>query len=312
MKELLLGGPGGLSLRLLSTGASWVGCALPLPEGGTREVLLGFDTPEAHHANRSYVGATVGRWANRIVGPLSRGGLTWPLVCEPGQQHQLHGGPGGFHQREWTVLEHSADHAVFGLHSADGDQGFPGALEARVRYTLGPGLSLTIAFEATLNGEHACPVALTNHAYFKLDGRAVDVREQTLQLAAGLVLPVDERGWPTGGPHPVAGTRFDFRQPRRIEQAIDHAFLLHGGASLHSADGRVGLHLDTSLPALQVYTGEHLAQGTQGRWPAFGGVALEPGYLPDSPHHPEWPQPEVWLAPGGRWVHHIRYRFTVS
>ncbi len=159
MTELQLAVPGGLSLRLLSTGASWVGCTLPLPEGGQREVLLGLDTPEAHRANRSYVGATVGRWANRIVGPLRRGGQTWPLACEPGDEHQLHGGPGGFHQREWTVLEHSPEHALFGLHSPDGDQGFPGALDVRVRYTLGAGLSMCIGFEAQLRGDQPCPVA---------------------------------------------------------------------------------------------------------------------------------------------------------
>lgn len=309
MSELRLARPGGLELRLLTWGASWVGCRVPLPGRLAREVLLGFPTPDAQRTNRAYVGATVGRWANRIVGPLRRGGRTWPLAVEPGQAHTLHGGPGGFHQREWTLAEQGAEHAVFTLHSPHGDQGFPGALDVQLRYALGPGLSVEIDFDAVLAGPDPCPVALTNHAYFRLDGAPVDVRTQTLQLDAAQVLPVDARGWPTAGPQPVAGTRFDYRTPRAIGCALDHAFVLQGGATLRSADGRVALHIDTTLPALQVYTGEHLADTTQGHWPAFGGIALEPGFLPDSPHHPEWPQPDPWLAPGAHWRHRIRYRF---
>ena len=311
--EIRLARADGLDLRLLRHGASWVGCSVPLRDGSRREVLLGFDTLAEQRANRAYVGATVGRWANRIAGPLlQRDGRTWPLATEPGLGHQLHGGPGGFHQRDWTLAERGATHAVFTLHSPDGDQGFPGALDVTVRYALGPDLSVELTFDAVLRGAQACPVSLTNHAYFQLDGGPCDVRAQQLHVAADRYLPVDASGLPTGGPAGVEGTRFDFRRARRIENAVDHAFLLQGGARLRAADGQVALVLSTSMPTLQVYTGEFLPEGTGGRWPRFGGIALEPGWLPDSPRHADWPQPDCWLSPGGRWQHRIEYRFEVS
>jgi aldose 1-epimerase len=310
--EVRLARVGGLELRLLRFGASWVGCRVPLRDGRQREVLLGFDSPQAQRSNRAYVGATVGRWANRIGGAaLHRDGRTWRLVTEPGLQQQLHGGPGGFHQRDWSLRDHGAEHALFALHSPDGDQGFPGELDVTVRYALGPGLSVAVTFDAALHGPHPCPVSLTNHAYFQLDGTPIDVRRQHLRVAASHYLPVDSSGLPVGGPAPVDHTRFDLRHERRIDAALDHAFLLQGDASLRSTDGCLALRLSTSMPALQVYTGEFLPEGTAGRWSRFSGIALEPGWLPDSPRHPEWPQTDCWLAPGRRWQHHIVYRFEV-
>ncbi len=321
-----LTGEDGLQIRILGSGASWVGCRVPLRDGGSREVLLGFDDLDSQRRNRAYVGATIGRWANRIAGlKLRRGERAWSLASEPGLNHQLHGGPGGFHQRDWTLLELTDQRIRLGLHSPEGDQGFPGALDVEVLYTLLGGLGMEIEFRARLSGPRPCPVGLTNHAYFQLDGRAdADVRQQQLQVAAHQVLPVDAHGLPTGGPAPVGDDgpmqRFDYRARRPIAQALDQAFLLdptatpmaRPAATLTAADGRVAMDVFTSLPAMQVYTGEFLASGTQGcspSWPAFGGIALEPQFLPDSPHHPEWPQPDCWLQPGALWSHRIRYRF---
>lgn len=323
-----LTGPDGLQIRVLGYGASWVGCRVPLADGSLREVLLGFDDLASQRANRAYVGATVGRWANRIGGDsLRRNGKTWPLASLPGLNHQLHGGPGGFYQREWSLLEQGPDRLHLGLHSPDGDQGFPGALDVELLYALGEGLSLDVVFEARLReGAVASPVGLTNHAYFQLDGviggSVGDARRQTLQVMASRVLPVDEHGLPRGAPLPVDhdGGHGDFRAPRRIDAVLDRAFLLDApglarpAATLIAADGRLAMELSTTLPALQAYTGTYLAQDTVGcspSWPAFAGIALEPQYLPDSPHHPEWPQPDCWLQPGQLWRQVLRYRFLV-
>ncbi|MCV2364408.1 galactose-1-epimerase [Paucibacter sp. DJ1R-11] len=320
----------GLQIQVLRYGASWVSCRVPLANEAPREVLLGFDDLASQRRNRGYVGATVGRWANRIAGlELRRGGQAWPLASEPGLNHQLHGGPGGFHQRDWTLLEHSEQQLRLGLHSPDGDQGFPGALDVEVRYSLPGHGAVQIDFHARLHGAQACPVGLTNHAYFQLDGRGrgeqtagegglrwQDVRTQTLQLGASQALPLDGSGLPAGAPAPVSGGALDYRTARLIGQPLDQAFVLDSGdmpaARLQSVDGRVALDLYTSLPALQVYTGHYLAPCTQGchpQWPDFSAVALEPQYLPDSPHHPEWPQPDCWLEPGQVWAHRNRYQF---
>lgn len=314
--SLLLQGPDGLQVTVHPFGASWLGACVPLRSGDLREAVLGMPTLQALLDNRSCVGGTVGRYANRIAGArLQRGSLSWPLETEAPLRHQLHSGPRGFHRRHWQLLHQSSDAAVFSMHSPDGDQGFPGELQVQVTYRALPGCTLNVRFQAQLRG-HATPLAMTNHAYFQLDGLRPgvppqDVRQQTLQLNAALVLPTDGEGLPAGPLQPVAGGPLDFRAPRPIGQALDHAFLLQpgGGARVVAADGRLALHIESSLPALQAYTGAYLASGTQGLWPAFSGLALEPGFLPDSPHHPEWPQPSCWLEPGQDWDHHIRYRF---
>lgn len=316
----------GLRLTLLDRGATWWSLQLPVPgEAAPRELLLGGATPQAHLGNTAYFGATIGRVANRIAGAsIARDGRTWPLVPQPGSRHQLHGGPDGFDRRRWTVVSSGPRQATFRLHSPDGDQGYPGAVTAEATVTL-PGQGV-IELELRATTTAPTPVGLTNHAYFNLDGAPTDARQHRLALAASQVLPVDDELIPRGPLLPVAGTPFDFRDARPIGReaggAYDHAFLLDGGpgalhpaATLTAADGRVQLRMDTTLPALQLYTGAGLDRqaGRDGRaLPPFAGIALEPQFLPDSPHHPEWPQPSCWLEPGQAWSHRIRYTFTAS
>jgi aldose 1-epimerase len=314
----------GLALDLMDWGATWLSCRVPVPgEAAPREVLLGGPSPVAHRANTAYLGATVGRYANRIAGScIEREGQVWPLTPQPGSAHQLHGGPDGFSQRRWAVLEHGPDHVCFALVSPDGDQG---VIEQH--------------FEARCSA--ATPVGLTNHAYFNLDGDASDIRRHQLRVPASRYLPVDEALIPLGPLAPVAGTPFDFRLLRPIAAgdapdagAYDHAFLLDGAAEparpegdsaralalqtaaeLLASDGRLRLTIETSMAALQVYTGAYLGSqtGRDGRpMNAHAGVALEPQCLPDSPHHPEWPQPGCWLRPGQVWAQRIRYRFSAG
>lgn len=315
----------GLRLALLARGATWWSLQLPVPgEAQPRELLLGGATPQAHAVNTAYFGATIGRMANRIAGAqIERNGQRWALAAQPGSRHQLHGGPDGFDRRVWTLADHTPRRAVYRLHSPDGDQGFPGAVEAEAAVTLPGGGVIDLQLSATTTA--ATPLCLTNHAYFNLDGVRGDARAHRLTIAAARVLPVDDELIPLGPLRPVAGTPFDFTEARAIGQArdgdYDHAYLLDGGpglrlaARLVSGDGRVQLQIDTSLPALQLYTGAGLGQqtGRDGQpLPPHAGIALEPQFLPDSPHHPEWPQPSCWLTPGQTWRHQIRYTFSAA
>lgn len=312
-QRIRLARPGGLEVTFMDWGATWLSCRVPVTgEDTPREVLLGHPTPQDYATQPGYLGATVGRYANRIGGAhlLDAAGIRHPLVPHPaGSRHQLHGGPDGFSHRRWQVLEASETTVCFALDSPDGDQGFPGALHAEVTYTLTDAMTLVMDIRATVTAP--CPVALTQHAYFNLDARHDTVREHTLQLAASRYLPVDAELLPLGGPVPVDATGFDFRQPKPIgrdlgrdaqQQATrgyDHGWLLDDhargarapAALLTSSDGRLSMALSTTLPAVQVYTGNYLPH-------AHAGVAMEPGYLADSPAHPEWPQPTVWLQPG--------------
>jgi aldose 1-epimerase len=315
-----LTGPDGLQVEVLALGATWVSCRMPLDEG-SRELLLGFTGEADYLRQQSYIGATIGRYANRIAGGRIRWhGRALQLEREPGAAHHLHGGPEGFNRRRWRLIEHHADTLRLALHSPAGDQGYPGTLDCEVSYRMLAGLGVELRFQAQVT--EPCPVGLTNHAYFNLDGTG-DARSQQLCIAGDHYLPVDDDGIPCAALSCVAASAFDFRAERPIAQhagqVYDHAFLLDAqcaslqrpAAHLRSADGRVQLALSTTLPALHLYTGQHLAQGTRScasGWPDCSGIALEPQFLPDSPNHPQWPQPGCWLLPGQRYDHRIVYR----
>ncbi|MDX5627829.1 MULTISPECIES: galactose-1-epimerase [unclassified Brenneria] len=320
----------GMRVRLMDWGATWLSCELPLADGEVREVLLGCASPEQYPQQQAYLGASIGRYANRIANAtIRRGDEVFHLTANQGE-HQLHGGLEGFHARRWRILSQDASQVTYQLHSADGDQGFPGQLSVQACYRLTEQNALEIEYQAV--AEKHCPVCLTNHAYFNLDGSPADVRQHRLQLFADDYLPVNSDGIPIAGLAEVNGTGMDFRQPKTLGKdflrdqdqiavgGYDHAYLLHrtcgSGASpaanLWSSDGRVLMSVFTSAPALQLYSGNFLA-GTPSRgdraYENYAGVALESEFLPDSPNHPEWPQPDCWLKPGKVYRSETTYQF---
>lgn len=321
---------GGMTVTLMDWGATWLSAVLPLTSGEKRELLLGCQTPQDYLHQGAYLGATIGRYANRIANAnLKVDGKCHPLLANQGV-HQLHGGPEGFHARRWQIMSQDEQQIIYQLHSADGDQGFPGNLDVTLTYRLTPDHRLEISYQAQT--DRACPVNLTNHAYFNLDGAGHDARQQRLQLFADCYLPVDSEGIPCAGLTNVSDSGMDFRQPKTLQQDLlrdrdqqrvkgyDHAYLLHStcnglaspAAHLWSTDDKVQLTLFTTAPALQLYSGNYLG-GTPdrsgGTYSNYAGVALESEFLPDSPHHPEWPQPDCWLHPGQRYQSATHYQF---
>jgi len=319
----------GMVVTLMDWGATLLSAKVPLADGSVRETLLGCATPLQYTQQAAFLGASIGRYANRInESRFSLDGVEYQL--SPSQaQHQLHGGPDGFDKRRWQITHQDENSACLTLNSPDGDQGFPGNLSASVRYRVTEDNRLSIEYRATV--DKACPVNLTNHAYFNLDGERSDVRNHRLQLLADAWLPVDELGIPENDPQTVALTGFDFRTPKRIAddflsddnqhkvKGYDHAFLLQAkgdaslpAAHLWSADEKLKMTVYTSAPALQFYSGNYLA-GTPSRdsvdWAAWQGLALESEFLPDSPNHPEWPQPDCILRPGTEYVSLTEYQF---
>ena len=330
-RTLHLRHPSGLALSLSTFGAAWLSCEVPMADGSRRSVILQRAAVPDAAARAAFVGATIGRYANRIGGArITRGDRSWALHPNPGSKHQLHGGPQGFDQREWTVVHADDTSARLALVSPDGDQGYPGELRAEVSYRL---MDAAIEMEATATTTAECPVCLTNHAYFNLDGRTGDVRQHRLRIAADRFLPVDDELIPIGPLAPVEGTGFDFRAPEPVQAhwlqdeqqrqagGYDHAYLLdtacagmaQPAAELVSADGALRMTISTTLPALQFYAGQYLegvSSPSGDPYPRCAAVALEPQFLPDSPNHPEWPQPSCWLSPGEVYRHRIRYAFS--
>ncbi|MGB9098641.1 galactose-1-epimerase [Erwinia sp.] len=320
---------GGMVATFMGWGATWLSARVPMKDGTVREALLGCATPSDYLHQSAYLGATVGRYANRIANAtFSAEGQTWQVSPNQGP-HQLHGGPEGFSSRRWQIVRQTEQEVEYKLDSPDGDQGYPGNLLVTLLYRLEDDNTLSIQYQAET--DKACPVNLTNHAYFNLDAQHGDARDHQLQLNADRYLPVDSEGIPNAGLKAVAGTSFDFRQPKtvaaeflqdddqRAVKGYDHAYLLNTkdesqpAAELWSADGQLRLSVFTSAPALQFYSGNYL-QGTpareQGVYNAFQGIALESEFLPDSPNHPEWPQPDCWLKPGESYQSITRYRLT--
>lgn len=319
----------GMVTTFMDWGATWLSARVPMKDGTVRETLLGCATPSDYLRQSAYLGATIGRYANRIANAtLYASGTRWQLEANQGP-HQLHGGPVGFDARRWQIVRQAEQEVEYRINSDDGDQGFPGNLRVTLLYRLEDDNTLSIHYQASV--DKPCPVNLTNHAYFNLDAEQGDARHHRLRINATHYLPVNSEGIPVGNLTAVENTGFDFRQPKTVAQdfledadqravkGYDHAFLLcktprsQPDAELWSADGRLKLSVFTSAPALQFYSGNYL-QGTpareQGVYQDFQGIALESGFLPDSPAHPEWPQPDCWLTPGETYQQLTRYCLT--
>lgn len=321
----------GMTVSVMDWGATLLSCQVLMKDGSVRETLLGCPSPADYPHQQAYLGASVGRYANRIAN--SRISLGDEIIHLSASQppHQLHGGIEGFDKRRWSLMSHNEHEAIYHLTSPEGDQGFPGTLQVTAQFVLKEDNRISIKYHATV--DKPCPVSLTNHAYFNLDSQHHDVRQHRLQIFANDYLPVDSQGIPTGEGKlkPVDGTSFDFRNAKTIardflqdadQQAVkgyDHSFLLQtkgnlerAAAKVWSADNLLQMTVYTTAPALQFYSGNYL-EGTKARdkthYRAYDGLALESEYLPDSPNHPEWPQPDCWLLPGEEYVSITEYQF---
>ena len=285
---------------------------------GWRTVTLGFPTLDGFLTDPAHMGAIAGRYANRIGhGQFSLDGHRYTLpVSDRG--NCLHGGAVGFGRLFWHG-ERDGEDLVLRHTSPDGDQGFPGTLEATVRYRLADG-ALVIDYTATTDAPTV--LNLTNHAYFNLSG-APDILGHVLTIHADAFTPSEPSGLPTGEIRPVAGTVFDFRTPTaigarigaddeqlRLGQGYDPNYVLGTAPfaapilSAELAASDLTMQVWTTEPAVQLYTGNHLAKAGFARHQA---VCLETQHFPDSPNQPGFPS--TVLRPGQVFRSTTRYRF---
>ncbi len=329
---------GGLALSLITLGGIVTTLWVPDRDGVAANVVRGFDNLDDYVHRNPFFGVIVGRYANRIArGELVIDGQAHALSRNNGS-NCLHGGTGGFGTRLWEIAsarEH--DEARGGpavtlrLVSEDGDQGFPGRVEALVTYALGPDMTWQVDYEATT--DRATVVNLSHHDYFNLAGRG-SAMGHLLTLPASRYNPVDADLIPTGIAE-VSGTPFDFRSPTRIGERMDqaHAQLAVAGGYDHNwvlddtaigtlrlaarledpASGRA-MELHTTEPALQFYSGNFLDGTLVGHdseaYQRGDAICLEPQHSPDSPHHADWPT--TVLRPGEIYRSRSIYRFTAG
>ncbi|MEU5362604.1 aldose epimerase family protein [Streptomyces sp. NPDC005925] len=301
----------GVRVRVLSYGGIVQSLEVPDRDGRAADVVLGLDDLDGYLARPDpHFGALIGRYANRIAGgrfPLD--GRSYALAHNDGP-NTLHGGQRGFDKRVWDVtgVEHGLRLTRVSPH---GEEGFPGRLEVTVTYTLDESGALRFVYEAVTDAPTV--VNLTHHGYFNLAGaRAGDAGGHEVRLDAARYTPVDAGLIPTGVLEDVAGTRFDFRQPRPVGAGYDHNFVLDKGltptpvevAELYDpASGRV-LTVATTEPGLQLYTGDHL----NGPFAPGDGIAMETQHFPDSPNRPEFPSTR--LGPGEVYRSETVYAFS--
>jgi aldose 1-epimerase len=329
----------GISARILTYGATLQALIAPDREGHPADIILGHATAADYEANHTYFGVTVGRVANRIAGGrFTLDGVVYTVPKNNGA-NSLHGGDKGFDRANWTVtrlVSGPVAAVVLTHHSPDGDMGYPGALDARVTYTLDEHGDLGIVFEAET--DKPTIVNMTNHALFNLAGEGAPqgAMAQRLTIPASRFTPVDAGLIPTGELRDVTGSVFDFRKGRVLTEGVrdgtdpqiaigrgyDHNFVLDKGQTAtpefaarleDPASGRV-LEVLTTEPGIQLYTGNFLdgtVIGKAGHLYRMGdGVALEAQKFPDTPNQPKFGS--VRVDPGKPYRHALIYRLSVS
>lgn len=289
----------GMALEVLDYGCIIRRWTLAGADGNAVDLVLGFDTLEEYERDKSYMGALVGRFANRIAGGrFELDGKTFQLGQNEGPHH-LHGGAAGFHKQVWqahaSVQDDCARINLYRLSPA-GEEGYPGDLLVMVTYELLASGALRCLYQAV--SDRATPFSISQHGYFNLAGKG-DVLDHELNVDAEYYLPVRDDLIPAGAAAPVAGGPFDFRRPRRIGDGLladdaelrlaggyDHNFVLAGipGPQAVLADPESGRRLEiyTDCPGLQFYSGQYMDR-------PHTGLCLEPQQFPDAPNHASFP-----------------------
>jgi aldose 1-epimerase len=323
----------GMVAKITNFGTILTELHVPDRAGKTADVVLGFDSPEGYLKGHPFFGATAGRVANRIGNAkFTLDGKDYTLARNNGP-HTLHGGVKGFDKHVWDATPGEGSDGAwvsFTRTSPDGEEGFPGTVQATVKYRLSPDNELLVEMSATT--DRPTLVNLAHHTYWNLAGHGSgSVLEQELQLYCDRYTPGDETLVPKGTIEAVAGTPYDFRKAKKIGRDLaktggdpvgyDTNFVVNGKAgglrpvarASDPVSGRV-MELSATEPGVQFYTGNFLDGSVKGKGGAVyakhAGFCLETQKYPDAVHHPEWPQPI--LRPGETYRHVMVHRFSTQ
>ncbi|WP_103333010.1 aldose epimerase family protein [Pseudotabrizicola formosa] len=324
---VMLGRAGGVQAQVTPYGARLVALWVPDRAGVCADIVLGHGDAAGYAATKAFLGATCGRYANRIAGGrFVLDGRVVQLDQNEGDTH-LHGGRAGFDRKIWEITEVTERSVSMVAVSEDGEMGYPGRLAMQVRYWLDDAERLWI--EMTADTDAPTVVNMVNHSYFNMAGSG-SIMGQQLRLGARQYTPVDDALIPTGEILAVAQTAFDFSALREIgadlpsELGFDHNLCLTGplepkwgealrfcAEALDAGSGR-RMEVWTNEPGVQFYTGAFLAGGLPGKDGApiapFTGFTLETQRFPDSPNRPQFPSAR--LEPGQRYRHLMAFEFT--
>jgi aldose 1-epimerase len=322
---------GKLTVRIMTYGGIVVSLEVPDRDGKPADVVLGFDSLDGYikTGNKPYMGAIIGRFANRIAGgTFQLNGKTFHVPRNDGD-NALHGGLIGFNKKVWEAREINNGVELTYV-SKNGEQGFPGTLTTTVRYTVS-GNELRIEYSATTDADTV--LNLTNHSYFNLKGQGNgNILDHQMKINAHRFTPTNANLIPTGELAPVAGTPFDFlkstviglridadNQQLKLAHGYDHNWVLDGDGrkvevaaeAYEPTTGRV-LEVLTDQPGIQFYTGNFLDGTITGKggkvYNKRDAFCLETQHFPDSPNHPEFPTTK--LRPGETFHSVTTFRFS--
>ncbi|MBQ8782404.1 MAG: galactose mutarotase [Clostridia bacterium] len=300
----------GMTLELITYGATIQSVLIPCADGKIRDVAVGFDSLDGHINHSDYEGNTVGRYANRLHNAqFSVGGQKYVVSANEKGKTCLHGG-GEFSTAVWDASVDTDNSVVMSYTSPNGSMGFPGEMMSKVRFTLTNDNEVVISYTAICSADS--PINFTNHIYFNFTGSTEkNVLAHTLRIDSDAFTPIDADSIPTGEIKPVKGTAFDFTQEKAIGRDIemndeqltigkgyDHNFCLNetAGAVITAKEESSGIEMNvyTDMPGVQLYTGNFFDGtiiGKQGL-PLIknAGFCLETQFYPDTPNQPQFPQ----------------------
>lgn len=284
-----------------------------------QEMTLSVDDPQYYLENPFYLGATVGRYANRIAkGRFSLSGTQYQLEANNGP-NSLHGGVKGFNKVLWQVTKQTESEVELYYCSPDGEQGFPGELQVWQTISAKNG-ELTLHFKALTNKETL--VNFTNHCYFNLDGSS-SINEHLVQINTDRYLPIDTTSIPLNEAALVCGTCFDFTKPAQVGEALsavnpqleagngfDHCYIFNDDSSLKtmatltSPHTNVSLTLKSTQPGMQLYTANFVGSPFKARQ----ALCFEAQNWPDAPNRENFPKAN--LLPAEKYEQVIIYAFS--
>lgn len=341
----------GMEVTIMDWGATITSIKVPLGNGKVREMVIGPAKAEDWSKQYCYMGATIGRYANRInKGQFHVNGKDYTVDAD-GAPVALHGGRIGFDKQRFKVAQQGANTITFTHHSPDGDMGFPGNFDLTVVYTLDDDNRLQMDYTGTCDQE--CPACITNHSYFNLNGFQSSILKHVGHFNSDSILVIDDKSIPTGkvfnaAEHKKANGQpdnFDFTQPKifaadpaeldddenmKFAGGYDHCHIIKGYgdatkpcASItgENIEGKqVKLDVYTDYPAFQFYSGNFINRGTPDVAVARDtgkpynireGFCIEPEYFPDAPHLEQFKDVNPIVTPTAPLKKFIAYKFTV-
>lgn len=322
-----------VKICIMDFGAIITNIFVPDKNGNIDDIALGFDSVTKYENDSAYMGAIVGRFANRIANAkFNLEGSEYKL-CKNDGKNCLHGGKQGFNKKLWKAETEEKDNGV-ALHlkhrSPDMDEGFPGNLDLEVIYTLTNKNELVIDYRAVT--DKTTLLNLTNHTYFNLlDGGKTSIEDHKIRINADKICPINNSAIPIQDYMFVENTPLDLRKMTKISENInnphiqlkngkgfDHNYVINNydgtlkfaAEVIENSSGR-SIKVLTTEPGVQFYSGNHLNMTGKGgiKYSKRHGLCLETQHFPDSPNRPNYPS--TVLHPGELFSSQTVYKFGI-